>query len=91
MSHTIARVSASDRDGSTVHWRLCMSDTLDANRNASANAAAPDRARGRDAAGIMQANVSEHGDGKSALDLPAREQVPVSDEVLARRLAEEGR
>ena len=89
MSHTIARVSASDRDGSTVHWRLCMSDTLDANRNASANAAAPDRARGRDAAGIMQANVSEHCDGKSALDLPAREQVPVSDEVLARRLAEE--
>ena len=89
MSHTIARVSASDRDGSTVHWRLCMSDTLDANRNASANAGAPDRARGRDAAGIMQANVSEHGDGKSALDLPAREQVPVSDEVLARRLAEE--
>lgn len=68
-----------------------MSDAPDANRDASADAAAPFD-RGRDASGRVQANIiiSEvPTTGGDAFDMPAREQVPVSDEVLARRLAEE--
>ena len=68
-----------------------MTDAPGASLDASAEAAAPDRARG-DAAGTVRANISElattGGDG-NAIDTPAREQIAVSDEVLARRLAEE--
>ena len=68
-----------------------MPDEPGASLDASAEAAAPDRARG-DAAGTVRANISElattGGDG-NAIDTPAREQIAVSDEVLARRLAEE--
>ena len=90
VSHTIARASPSNRDGTIRQSWLSMSDVPDANRDASADATAPDHVIGRDAAGMV-ATISELAtdDGTSALDVPAREQVPVSDEVLARRLAEE--
>ena len=69
-----------------------MPDAPGASLDASAEAAAPDRARGDAAGTVLHANVSElattGGDG-NAIDTPAREQIPVSDEVLARRLAEE--
>ena len=67
-----------------------MSDAPDAIRDASADAAAPFD-RGRDASGRARTNIISEvpTTGGDAFDMPAREQVPVSDEVLARRLAEE--
>ena len=74
----------------TRHARLSMSDAPDAIRDASADAAAPFD-RGRDASGRARTNIISEvpTTGGDAFDMPAREQVPVSDEVLARRLAEE--
>ena len=80
----LASRGLSPRVAAATQYALALCD------DASADAAAPFD-RGRDASGRARTNIISEvpTTGGDAFDMPAREQIPVSDEVLARRLAEE--